>query len=66
MPSTAQNPMKHHVVGSLDVPEPYCRRRTSYCNQDEDEDKVDLEGKALPVLLLALGNRNVSFINETW
>ena len=42
--STGPRPMKHHLVGSLEVPEHYCKRRTSYCNQDEDEDKTDLDG----------------------
>ena len=42
--STGPGPMKHHIVGSLEVPEHYCKRRSSYCNQDEDEDKTDLEG----------------------
>lgn len=42
--SAVPGPMKHHLVGSLEVPEHFCKRRTSYCDQDEDEDKTDLEG----------------------
>ena len=41
---TGPGPMRHHLVGSLEVPEHFCKRRSSYCNQDEDEDKTDLEG----------------------
>ena len=33
-----------HLIGSLEVPEHYCKRRNSYCDQEEDEDKTDLEG----------------------
>ena len=43
-------PMQHHLVGSLEVPEHYCRRRTSYCDQEEDEDKTDLEGIIVVIL----------------
>ena len=39
-------PMKHRMIGSLEVPDRYCKRRGSYCNQEEDEDKTDLEGKS--------------------
>ena len=39
------SPLKHQLVGSLEVPEHFCNRRSSYCDQDEDEDKTDLEGK---------------------
>ena len=42
--------MKHRLIGSLEVPEHYCKRRSSYCDQDEDEDKIDLEGIATVLL----------------
>ena len=47
---TGPGPMKHHLVGSLEVPEHYCNRRSSYCDQDEDEDKTDLEGTGIVTL----------------
>lgn len=46
-------PMKHHLVGSLEVPEHYCNRRSSYCDQDEDEDKTDLEGTDDIIVMLS-------------
>ena len=43
-PDAGSNPFQHQVVGSLEVPEHFCNRRSSYCDQDDDEDKTDLEG----------------------
>ena len=48
-PMLSPSPRNHHLVGSLDVPEHYCKRRSSYCNQEDDEDKTDLESMYLAI-----------------
>lgn len=53
--------VKHHLVGSLEVPEHYCKRRSSYCDQEDDEDKTDLEGSQ-PIIIIIIWLLNYIYI----